>query len=188
VTPAPARSSEPRGRDYCRPLPVPQAASGAGSPPSWNRLERPEAVAGGRYAPTVAASSPLALSVPTAYRVELAHHQAAHRVGIVSMGRGRMKAYCSCGWQSRKFSPSSMAPGEPARSTTSSSPTRRAAVSADYQLWDLHTDPALALRGIPVIGAGAGAIRYTRPETCLDKLDRLQLAWLRAASAGTVEA
>lgn len=56
-------------------------------------------------------------------------------------------------------------------------------VSADDQLWR-HKDTA-GLRGIPVIGAGPGAIPGTRPEGCLDRLASLQLLWLLAGSAAS---
>ena len=54
--------------------------------------------------------------------------------------------------------------------------------SADDQLHAMRIDARVELRGIPLIGAGPGAIAHTRPESCLDKLTRLQLLWQLGAS------
>lgn len=67
--------------------------------------------------------------------------------------------------------------------TTGASPTSTTVTrSADDQLHAMSVDPRVALRGIPLIGAGPGAIAGTRPESCLDKLTRLQLLWQLGAS------
>lgn len=63
--------------------------------------------------------------------------------------------------------------------------TAEVSLSADDQLWVAREDPAIGLRGIPLIGAGPGAIRGTRPESCLDRLTALQVLWSLAATGAT---
>jgi hypothetical protein len=120
-------------------------------------------------------------AVATAYHGELRLHLAEHRVSVTS-ARGALKANCSCGWQTPRYTAANPAPAATHGAAMNEAAVSAAAISADYQLWDLRSDPALALRGIPVIGAGPGAIRHTRPESCLARLLSLQVSWLAAQS------
>lgn len=76
------------------------------------------------------------------------------------------------------------------RGPTATTPAGASTVDADSQLWALNQDPARALRGVPVIGAGPGAVHNTQPErttiTSLSRLERLALLFLTDAPHGTV--